>query len=847
MVRVVWRGLLQHKLRAGLTALAIVLGVTFVAGTFVLTDTLHATFTSLFSQIYAKVDFQVRGVAAFSAGPDGAPTRRPVPDTLISTVQGVPGVANAEGGVSGYAQLVGPNGKAVTTGGAPTLGVTFGTDPALSPLRLVAGHAPEGRHQMVIDRHTATTERVHVGQVVTVLLAGPPEKFTVAGIATFGTADNLAGATLCAFNLPTAQAVFNSPGKVDAIEVRAARGQDLAALQRSIAAVLPPGFQVVTGKVVADESTSAINTALGFLSTALLVFAGIALFVGAFTIMNTFSITVGQRTRELALLRVIGASRTQVMGSVLGEAAIIGLASSLLGLALGVATAKGLEALLSAFGGSLPQGGLVFTLRTVVVSLVVGLGVTLASAVGPARRAVRIPPIAALSTYQAQAVESSRRRLVVGGLLAAGGIAALAAGLGLPAIQLVGLGAVLIFVAAGMLAPLVARPVSSVVGRPLARLFSVAGRLGRENSMRSPRRTAQTASALMVGLALVSAMSVFGSSLSTSATRSVDQAILADYVITASSPGGPPPGFSRSAVAAAAAVPGVTAASSITYGRFLLRGSPQTTSALAPRDLGTTAAISVTEGAGAAALARGQLLVDTTQARDLGLRVGERLAVTFAETGRQELVVGGIFQPSALLGGYVLAESTFLANNAPSVLPSVLLVSTAGGASPTQTRALQAGLAGYPNLVVRTRAAAEEEQRKQVNQVLGLVYALLMLAVLIAFIGIVNTLMLSVFERTREIGLLRAVGMSRRQVRTMVRTEAVILSVFGALLGVVLGTGLGVALSRSLADQGLTATTVPVGQLVVFVVLAALLGLVAAGWPARRAARLDVLGAISAE
>ncbi len=365
--------------------------------------------------------------------------------------------------------------------------------------------------------------------------------------------------------------------------------------------------------------------------------------------------------------------------------------------------------------------------------------------------------------------------------------------------------------------------------------------------MRSPRRTAQTASALMVGLALVSSMAVFGASLSQSATRSISDAVSADYVVTASSPGGPPPSFSAAVVDAAAQVRGVSAASSITYGRFLLHGSPQTVSAISPRDLSTTIMLSVTEGRGANALARGELLVDATKARNEKLAVGDRVGVTFAETGKTKLVVGGIFKPNALLGSYVLPTSVFRPNFAPSTLPSVLLVRTSTPPSAATTKALEAGLADYSNLKVQTRADFEEAQRKQVNQLLGLVYALLMLAVLIAAIGIVNTLMLSVFERTREIGLLRAVGMRRRQVRTMVRAEAVILSIFGALLGILIGTGLGVALSRSLADQGLTETVVPVGNLLTFLVLAALLGLAAATWPARRAARLNVLDAIAAD
>ncbi|MEI8051650.1 MAG: FtsX-like permease family protein [Actinomycetes bacterium] len=847
MWRVVLRGIIRHKLRVALTGLAIILGVTFVTGTLVLTDTLRNTFTSLFSQVYAHVDLEVRGVAAFDQGPNGGTVRKPIDESLLTRVRSVPGVKVADGGVSGYAQFVGKDGKAITTGGAPTIGATFSPDRELSALTVVEGHGPRGDHEVVMDRGTARTHHFAVGDRVKILLAGPPQRFTISGIASFGSADNLAGATLAAFNLATAQKVFNSPGKLDAIEVVAAPGTTVTELKRSIATILPSGVEVVTGKTVADEQSGAINSALGFFSTALLVFAAISLFVGAFTIFNTFSITVGQRTRELALLRVIGASRRQVFLSVVGEALLLGVLSSIIGLGLGVLTAMGLEAMLSAFGVTLPKGALVFEFRTVVAGLAVGIGVTVVSAISPARRAVRIPPIAALSSYQGVAAESSRRRIILGALIGLGGLALLGVGLSSPAIALVGLGALAIFLAAGMLSPLAAKPVASIVGKPLARLFKVAGKLGRENSMRSPRRTAQTASALMVGLALVSTMAVFGASLSKSATRSINAAITADYVITAQSPGGPPPGFSASAVGAAATVPGVTSASALTYGRFLLGRSPQTLSSLAPRDLSTTVAVDVTDGRGAAALRAGELLVDATKARTENLKVGSTVKAVFAETGSTTMKVGGIFKPNALLGSLVVSSQFFSSHFSPTTLPMVLLVSVDGGASPQASKALSRGLGAYPNLEVKTRAAFEESQKAQVNQLLGLVYALLTLAILIAMIGIVNTLMLSVFERTREIGLLRAVGMKRRQVRTMIRTEAVILSIFGALIGITIGTGLGIALSSSLKDQGLTEISVPGANLIAFLVLAGFLGLVASTWPARRAAKLNILEAIAAE
>ncbi len=525
MWKVTIKGLLAHKLRLALTALAIVLGVMFIAGTFVLTDTLNNTFKTLFGNIYQNIDLQVRGVAEFGSG--GTATRNPIPESILSTVRSVPGVQEANGTVTGYAQYIGSDGKAISTGGAPTIGISWDPEPQLSALHLVQGSPPTTPHDVVMDLGTAQKYDFKVGQQVRILLQGPTETFRITGLARFGTADNLAGATLAAFDIPTAQRVLGDVGQFDSINVLTTANANQAQVQRSIASVLPRGVEVVTGQTVINEQTSAISQALGFFNTALLVFGFIALFVGGFTILNTFSIIVGQRTKELALLRIVGASRRQVFRSVIGEAAIVGLLSSLIGLGLGVLAAIGLEALLKGFGVTLPSGPIAFEPRTVIVCLVVGVGVTVVSAISPARRAVRIAPVEAVSEQQTEHDISMRRRFTWGAAITLLGALALAVGLTAPAIQLVGVGALLIFVGVARLAPAVARPMSSVIGRPLARLLGMSGRLGRENSMRSPRRTAQTASALMVGLALVAVIAVFGASVYAAIRHaaSIDQAI----------------------------------------------------------------------------------------------------------------------------------------------------------------------------------------------------------------------------------------------------------------------------------------------------------------------------------
>jgi putative ABC transport system permease protein len=529
-----------------------------------------------------------------------------------------------------------------------------------------------------------------------------------------------------------------------------------------------------------------------------------------------------------------------VFRSVLAEAALTGLVASLIGLGLGVGAALGLKALLSAFGITLPSAPLVFQARTPIVAVAVGVAVTLVSAIVPARRAVRIAPVAALADHSADVPEALRRRRVIAGsVVALAGIAAVVAGLARPAAALVGVGAIVVFVAAGMLIPVAARPVSGALGRPLAALLGMPGRLGRENSMRNPRRTAQTAAALMIGLALVSTIAVLGASLSTSAAHQVDTAVNADYLVTGSG------GFSRSVIPAVSRLSGVTTATTVYQGQFEFRGSVASLAAATPARLAQTVNLHVVTGRGAPAMAAGQLLIDTDTARADRLEVGSVVHVTFARTGSTTMRIGGLYQPNPLVGSFIVGERFFL-SHFDNPLPTGLLLRTAPGAPPLD-RALNRVLLPYANVGFKTRGQFESDQKHKVNQELGLVYVLLALAIVVALIGIVNTLMLSVFERTHEIGLLRAVGMKRRQVRAMIRSESVIVALFGAVVGILIGTGLGVALASSLRHDGVASLSVPVASLIGFLVLAALLGLAAGTWPARRAARLDVLAAITVE
>ncbi|HET8788839.1 MAG TPA: FtsX-like permease family protein, partial [Actinomycetes bacterium] len=531
------KGLLAHKFRLAATALAIVLGVSFVAGTYVLTDTITASFDSLFKQVTQGIDVAVRSEETFG-GFEGE-TRDPMPASLLERVKAVGGVRVAEGNVTGYAQLVGKDGKAVTTSGAPSLGVSFNKDPQFSAGSTVrSGRLPSGPTEMAIDAKTAEDTGYQVGDRAKVLFQGPAREFTVSGVIGFGEADNLGGARLVGFDLATAQEVMNREGRFDEIDVAAVEGVTPEELRDRVrAAIADPKYEVLTGTELAEDSAAQINDTIGrFLGTALLAFAGVALLVGAFLIFNTFTIIVAQRTRELALLRCLGASRRQVMTSVLVESVIVAVVASLVGLGLGLLIASGLRALLSGFlGADIPATGIQFQPRTVVVSLLVGVVVTVLAALLPALKATRVPPVAALQPETAFAPTGFRkRRIVLGVLVTAVGVAALLAGLfRSEGNQLVNVasGAVIVFFGVAILSPLIARPLARVIGWPFARAFRLPGTLARQNAMRNPRRTASTAAALMIGLALVAFVSIFAASIKASTSKTLEDTVSADYIL----------------------------------------------------------------------------------------------------------------------------------------------------------------------------------------------------------------------------------------------------------------------------------------------------------------------------
>jgi putative ABC transport system permease protein len=841
------KGLLAHKLRLAATALAIVLGVSFVAGTYVLTDTISATFDNLFKQVTKGIDVAVRTGATFSS--QGMEVREPMPASVLDQVKAVDGVRVAEGNVTGYAQFVGKDGKPVTTGGAPTLGVSFAAGtPFTAGSEMRAGRLPSGPGEVVVDAKTAKDAGFQVGDRVKVLFQGPARTFTVVGIVGFAEADNLGGATLAGFDLRTAQQVLNRVGRYDEIDVAAQPGVTPEQLRDRVRAALPQRYEVLTGEQLAADTAATINDTIGrFLGTALLAFAFVALLVGAFLIFNTFSIIVAQRTRELALLRCLGASRRQVMGSVLLESAVVAVVASLVGLGLGVLIAQGLKALLSGFlGADLPSTGTVILPRTVIVALLVGLVVTVLSALMPARKATRVPPVAALQPETAFAETGFRkRRVVIGALITAVGVALLLAGLFRPEgnrLANVASGAVVVFFGVAVLSPLVARPLARVIGWPFARAFRLPGSLARLNAMRSPRRTASTAAALMIGLALVAFVSIFAASIKTSTATTLDESVSADYILSTDNfqP------FSTEVARRLAEQPELEAVAATRFGIWKLHGATKQLQAVDPVAYGKVVRTEVTAGS-LDALASGGLAVKDTVAQANGWTMGENVPMEFPRSGAQQVPVKALYKDNSLNGDFLLSLRDYERGYADQ-LDSQILVKAAPSVDPATSRAaIDRVVADFPNVTVRDQAEFRAETTRQINQVINLFYSLLGLAILIALFGIVNTLALSIFERVRELGLLRAVGATRAQLRSMIRWEAVIIAILGAVLGLAVGVFFGWTVVQASRSIGITAFTLPGGQLVLFVVAAALAGILAAILPGRRAAKVDMLRAITTE
>jgi putative ABC transport system permease protein len=849
MFRATIKSILSHKLRLLLTALSIVFGVGFVAGTYMLTDTMNAAFDGLFQQINQGTAVQVSGIPQFSGGPgqgSGPGTTERVPATLVDPIRAVAGVRAAYGTIGGYAQLVDEDGKAVTPGTAPTLGTSWTPDPKLNSLTILSGRAPATSGEIAIDGGTADTYGFKLGDTVKVLLQGPPMQARIVGLVGFGKTNNLLGATITVFDLNTAEQVFQGDGAYDAIEVAADPGVSPQTLKTRIQPILPKGFQAQTGAESAAQQSSDIKSGLKFLTITLLVFAGISLFVGAFVIYNTFSILVAQRTRELALLRALGASRRQVRTAVLGEALIVGVVASAVGVVFGFVIALGLQGLLRGFGITLPTQGTVILPRTIIVALIVGIVTTLVSSLQPAARVSRVPPIAALRD-PVPVTTASGKRTVIGLLVTVIGVAFLLLGLfghTSNALATVGAGVIVIFLGVATLSAIFARPVAGAIGLPLLKMSRISGKLGRENAMRNPRRTASTSAALMIGLGLVGFVAVFAASIKSSTNEVLDTSLRADYIVTPSSFA--QDGFTPDLATTMAKNPAFSTVSAIRQGFAGQGGGTIPVQAVDPATILDTFTIDMTAG-DVSDLTGDGLLVDKTTADNKSWTVGRTVDLKFTKTGSVPFHIVGIYDNNPLLGSYVISLPAY-EQNFITQLDAVVLATTAPGTTKTESKAAVDEITkAFPNVKVEDQAEFRNSQASQVNALLGLVTALLLLAIIIALFGIVNTLALSIFERTREIGLMRAIGMARSQVRAMIRWEAVIIAIFGAVLGLVVGVFFGWAMVQALKDQGITVLSIPGGQLLFYVILAGVAGVIAAIWPARRASKLNVLEAITTE
>jgi putative ABC transport system permease protein len=854
MLTVALKGLAGRKVRASLTAIAIVLGVAMISGTYILTDTINNGFNTIVTNSYKNADVIISGKAAFKNENGNGVETPTFPATVLPKVKALPDVAAAAGSVtSDSTKLIGKDGKVIDTGGAPSLG--FSVDPKeqqFNPTRLAAGSWPNGPDQVAIDKATASSKHFRVGDTIRLQAVGPQRSFRISGIAELTGVGSIGGATFALFDLTTAQRVFDKPGQLDVIRVQTKAGVSKSKLISEIKPLLPSTATVRDTKAQVKEDKKGFGF-VSFFKYVLLAFAGIALFVGAFVIANTLSITIAQRMREFATLRTLGASRRQVLWSVVVEALVIGILGSLAGLFLGLGLAKLLNKLFVVFGIDLPQGQTVFATRTVIVALVVGTLVTLIASIRPARRATRVPPIAAVREGSVLPVSRFARYgpvTALGILVAAVVLVSLGTlGSGIatgPRLLMLGVGVLLLFFGVSMNAARVVRPLAAALGAPARAIGGAPGILARDNATRNPARTASTASALMIGLALVTFVAIFGQGVFKSFEDAVDQLFIADYAVTATNT------FTPIDIAAGKSLvgkPGVSDVTPIRAGSAHFLGSDHNLTAVAP-NVATGVRIDWKQGGKSVPgrLGKDGWFTDTDFAKNHHLHVGSRISLEFPSGKRVSLKLMGTYkQPN---GGSPFGEATISTALFDQYIPrprdEMVLVNTPDGVSDANTQTLKDDVAGFADAKVQTRDEFKSNFIKPIKKILNLLYALLALSVIVSLVGIINTLVLTVFERTRELGMLRAVGMTKRQVRMMIRYESIVTALMGAALGMVVGVFLAALVSQALSSNGVV-FAIPWLQLVYFVLAAIVVGILAAVIPARRAASLNVLRALQYE
>jgi putative ABC transport system permease protein len=846
MLKLSIRSLTAHKLRFSLTTFAVILGVSFVVASFVLTDGLTRTFDTIVEDANSEVDVEVRAEDEFAEVDLGD---RPIDEAVFDIVQGVEGIREAIPITMSFKVIpLKPDGSTIETL-APIFAFNW-QDTSLDALELVAGEYPDERGEFALDETTADNEGFVIGETYDIVGINGREPFELVGLNRFGEENALAGAVLTSFTLDELQRLDGSEGQILFVDIAAEEGVETSVLIARLDEVLPPGVEAVPGDVIVSEGKEDFSTVVDIFGNVLLAFALVAVFVSTFIISNTFNILLGQRVRELALLRALGASGRQVRFSSLLESLIVGVIASVLGLGGGVLLALGLRSVMGWLGLTLPSIDIIIAPRTIIIALIVGIGVTMLASLTPARRAATVPPVAAMRAGFRFGSGEGTRRTIIAIILSVFGIGFLAyglfggAGTGLLLASL-GFGAVLVFVAVSMFSPLFSSPSASLLGAPLEHLprNKVTGHIARQNASRNNKRTASTAAGLMIGLALIAMASVVADSLKASFSSELGSTMIADYVITADGDFG----FSPELAAQIEAMPELDPVSAVRYGNMRIDGSSKQVVGGDLTVLTDLMAIDLQTGDLVASANPGSIIMTQEAADDNGLVVGDQITVEFAATGEQTLTVGAIYDNEFLIGHYMIDLSgwdTYF----DSTDDSVISAAVAPGVDPSAASAALAPLANeFPQLNFETRGDFQDRVEGQLDSLLIIINVFLGLAIVIALLGITNTMALSVLERTREIGLMRAVGMTRRQTKGMIRLEAAVVSLFGALLGVIVGLGFGWLAVLAIPESIINQLSIPTVTLVIYVIVATIAGLLAASFPARRAARLNVLEAIAHE
>ncbi|MEU7181413.1 ABC transporter permease [Streptomyces celluloflavus] len=844
MFRTALRNVLAHKARLLMTVLAVMLGVAFVSGTLVFTSTLSDALKNSAQKGYDHVDVVIQPHKSDkTSGNPGAAAL--LDQRLLDQAARVPGAASATGTVSGFTAIADKDGKLIG-GGFSTRGGNYfpGQDGKDARYPLRDGVAPHGTGQLALDAHTADRAGYKVGDTVRISVDGPVREVKLTGVFTTDDGAVAAGGSLALFDTASAQKLFAAPGEFSEIDVRAAPGTSQDALKTAVDKVLPKdGAEATTGKQLADEQATSIARSMDSMTTALLAFAGIALFVGIFIIANTFTMLVAQRTKELALMRAVGASRRQVTRSVLAEAFFVGAIAAVAGLAVGIGIGAGMRTLMNATGAKIPDGPLVVSPTTVLVSLGVGIVVTVLAAWLPGRRAARIPPVAAMSSVHATATTKSLVvRNTIGAVFAGAGIAAVLVATGMAdGKATMALGAALLVIGVFILTPLLSRPLIALAA-PVLRAFGISGTLARQNAVRNPRRTAATASALMIGLTLITGLTVIAGSMQKSIDKMATSALKADYVVSMASMTPLSPEVAKTL----SGLPEVTASSPLSYSPSRIGTDQQSLTGVNGKDIGKLTQLDFSQGS-LTGLGGDKAVVDETTAKEKGWRTGSTFPVTFQDGKQGKLTVSGVYTGNQMFSG-IIVDNTVLAPHQKTSFDNQVLVKTADGATDATKDALAKALGKNPAIAIQDKKDVSDGLAQMFSTLLNMLYGLLAMAVIVAVLGVVNTLAMSVFERSQEIGMLRAIGLDRRGIKRMVRLESLVISLFGGVLGIGLGVFFGWAagelVSGSLATYELV---LPWGRMGLFLALAAVVGVLAALWPARRAARLNVLASIKAE